>query len=136
MEDLFLKIIRGEVPSHKVYEDEFTFAFLDINPHNKGHVLVVPKTHFRNVFDIDEETFCALMKTVKKLAPAVQKATGAEGINIGMNNEKAAGQIVFHAHVHIIPRFEDDQIYQPAKYMKYAEGEMEKIAESIRNNLI
>lgn len=135
MHDLFLKIIRGEIPSHKLYEDEKTYAFLDINPHNKGHALVVPKTYFRNVFDIDEETFCALMKTVKKLAPAIQKATGAHGINIGMNNESAAGQIVFHAHVHIIPRFENDQIYQPAKHMKYEDGEKEAIAESIRSFL-
>lgn len=135
MEDLFLKIVRGEIPSHKLYEDEKTYAFLDINPHNKGHALVVPKTHFRNIFDIDEETFSSIMRTVRKLAPAIQKATGAHGINIGMNNESAAGQIVFHAHVHIIPRFEDDHIYEPAKHMKYEDGEMEKMAESIRSNL-
>lgn len=135
MNDLFSKIICGEIPSVKVYEDAQTFAFMDINPHNKGHVLVVPKTAYRNVFDIDEDTFCALMRTVRKLAPAIQKATGADGINIGMNNEEAAGQVIFHAHVHVIPRFEGDGVYQHAKHTSYAPGEMLEVAEAIKKHL-
>ena len=135
MDDLFLKIIRGEIPSSKVYEDEHTFAFLDIHPHNKGHVLVIPKTQYRNILDIEEETFCTLMKTVRKLAPAIMKATGAEGINIGMNNEKAAGQEIFHAHIHVIPRYSGDNVYQHARHTSYEKGEMDAVAESIKKAL-
>lgn len=135
MNDLFLKIIAGEIPASRVYEDEETYAFLDIKPSNKGHVLVVPKKYYRNILDIEEAAFCALMKTVHRLAPAVCKATGATGINIIMNNEPSAGQIIFHAHVHLVPRFEADEVFQPAKHTSYEEGEMESVAEAIRNNL-
>jgi len=135
MNDLFLKIIKGEIPSAKIYEDEHTFAFLDINPHNKGHTLVIPKKPYRNILDIPEETLCHMIKTVRTLAPAIQKATGAHGINLGMNNERAAGQEIFHAHIHIVPRFEDDNIYQPAKHTSYSEGEKEALAEAIRKHI-
>lgn len=135
MDDIFLKIIRGEIPSHKIYEDDETFAFLDINPHNKGHALVVPKKQYRNILDLPEETLCNMMRAVRKLAPAIRATVGADGINIGMNNEHAAGQEVFHAHIHIIPRFENDGIYQPAKHITYADGEIEKIADEVREHL-
>lgn len=135
MNDLFVKIINGEIPSAKIYEDEYTYAFLDTNPHNKGHALVVPKAHYRNIFDIPEVVFCNIMKTAHKLAPAIQKATGADGINLGMNNEKAAGQEIFHAHIHIIPRFEGDKVYQRARHTSYEAGEMEKLAGAIRTEL-
>jgi histidine triad (HIT) family protein len=109
MEDtIFMKIIRREIPAHIVYEDADTLAFLDIRPTNPGHTLVIPKKPFRNIFDIDDETLVAVMRTVKKVAKAVKEAVGAEGMNISMNNEPAAGQIVFHYHVHIIPRFASD----------------------------
>lgn len=133
MDDIFLKILNGEIPSHKIYEDDKTFAILDINPHNKGHALVIPKEKYKNVFDIPEETFCAMMKTVHKLAPAIQKATDADGINIGMNNEPAANQEIMHAHVHIIPRFEGDGVYQKAKHTSYEDGEMQKLADEIKS---
>ena len=135
MDDLFIKIIRGEIPSCKVYEDNTTFAFLDINPHNKGHVQVISKEHYRNIFDVPEETLCDMMRTVKKLAKAVKDATGADGINIGMNNEKAAGQEIFHVHIHVIPRFESDGVYKKAKHLKYKNKEMEAVAELIRKEL-
>ena len=105
---LFCKIVKGEVPSQKIYEDEDTFAFLDIHPINRGHTLVIPKTHHENMFAAPEEVFTKLMATVHLLAPKVKQAVGAEGINIGINNEAAAGQLVFHIHVHIIPRWSDD----------------------------
>jgi len=132
MEDIFLKIIKGEMPSHKIYEDETIFAFLDINPHNKGHTLVVPKKQYRNILDIPEETLCDMIRTVKKIVPAIKEAVGADGINIGMNNERAAGQEVFHAHMHIVPRFEKDGVYKRPRLLAYEEGEMEKIARQIR----
>ena len=109
MEDtVFAKIIRRELPADIVYEDADTLAFLDIHPNNPGHTLVVPKKPFRNIFDIDDETLTATWRAVRKIARAVQAATGAEGLNVNTNNGSAAGQIVFHYHVHIIPRFASD----------------------------
>ncbi|TAK58814.1 HIT family protein [Patescibacteria group bacterium] len=134
MDDLFLKIVRREIPAEIVYEDEKTFAFLDIRPNNHGHTLVIPKERYRNILDIPEDLWLAVMKTVHMLAPVIKKAVGADGINIAMNNEPAAHQLVFHAHVHIIPRFEGDQ-YQPWTGTPYKEGEAKMIAEKIRGSL-
>ena len=105
---IFCKIIKGEVPSEKIYEDEHTFAFLDIHPINRGHTLVIPKEHHENMYATPVETFSRLMESVHMLAPRVTQAVGSAGINIGINNERAAGQLVFHIHVHIIPRWSDD----------------------------
>lgn len=105
---IFCKIISGEIPCEKVYEDEHTFAFLDIHPINRGHTLVVPKAHHENIYSVPQDIFARTMSTVHKLAPKIKQAVGGEGINIGINNDKAAGQLVFHLHVHIIPRFEGD----------------------------
>jgi histidine triad (HIT) family protein len=127
---LFCKIIRGEIPSEKIFEDEHTYAFLDIHPINKGHTLVIPKMHAENIHDISSENFCTLMETVRRLALVVKDAMSADGINIGINNGKAAGQLVFHAHAHIIPRFTGDGFLhwhgEP-----YKEGEIKSIKEAI-----
>ena len=105
---LFCKIIKGEIPSAKVYEDEHSFAFLNIRPINPGHTLLVPKKHFANLYEMPDEILANLAPVIKKLGIAVKKAVGADGINIGMNNDPAAGQLVFHAHIHIMPRFKND----------------------------
>ena len=105
---IFCKIVTGEVPAEKLYEDEDTFAFLDIHPINRGHTLVIPKQHHENMFSTPTAIFVRLMESVHTLAPKIKQAVGAEGINIGINNERAAGQLVFHTHVHIIPRWSDD----------------------------
>ncbi len=105
---LFCKIASGEIPSHKIYEDDLTVAFLDINPVNLGHTLVIPKKHAGNLRDISEEDYLAVQKTVKRLAPKIAEALGACGYNIGQNNEPCSGQVVMHLHVHIMPRFEGD----------------------------
>jgi len=105
---VFCSIISGDIPSEKIYEDEHTLAFLDINPVNPGHTLVVPKKHSENLYDIETTDWMQMMQTVKLLAPKIKKAVEADGINIEMNNEKAAGQIIFHSHVHIVPRTFDD----------------------------
>jgi histidine triad (HIT) family protein len=131
---IFAKIIRREIPADIVYEDADTLAFLDINPVHPGHTLVVPKKATRNILDIDEESWLALMRTVRKLALAVKAATNADGINIDINNEAAAGQIVFHTHVHIIPRFAGDA-HPTRPHTSYAEGEAARVAESIRAHL-
>lgn len=132
MEDtVFAKILRKQLPAHVVYEDDDTLAFLDINPVQPGHTLVIPKKYARNIFDIDEASLDAVMKTVRKVAKAVQTATGAAGVNITSNNEAAAGQVVFHFHVHIVPRFENDGLkLWPGR--QYATKEALQLAEDIR----
>jgi histidine triad (HIT) family protein len=104
--NIFAKILRGEIPSHKVYEDDATVAFMDVMPQGPGHLLVVPKTPSRNLLDATPETLAALLPVVRTLARAVQTAFAADGVTVLQFNEPAAGQTVFHLHVHIIPRFE------------------------------
>lgn len=134
MDDLFLKIVRREIPAEIVYEDEKTLAFLDIRPNNHGHTLVIPKEQYRNILDIPEDLWLAMMKNIHMLAPIIKNAVGADGINIAMNNESAAHQVIFHAHVHIIPRFEGDP-HQPWTGTPYKEGEAKMVAEKIRSIL-
>ena len=131
---LFCGIIAGEIPSEKVYEDDATYAFLDIHPVNRGHALVIPKTHATNIYDIPREDFCTLMETVRHLAPVVKGAVNADGINLAMNNDSAAGQLIFHAHIHIIPRFDTDG-YRHWRGEPYKEGEMATIGSILRKNL-
>ena len=135
MDDLYLKIIRGELPTSKVYEDEHTFAFLDIHPASKGHTLVVPKVKFRNIFDIDSESLARVMETVQKVAHAQKEALGAEGVTLVVNNEHAGGQEIFHLHVHVIPRFENDNVFTPPTHVAYADGEKDAVAEKIARAL-
>ena len=102
--NVFAKIIRGEIPSTKVYEDAHTFAFLDLMPQADGHTLVVPKEPAANIFELSPDGAANLIKAVQKLAKAVKKATNAPGIMLVQLNGEAAGQSVFHIHFHIIPR--------------------------------
>ena len=104
--NVFAKILRGELPAHKVYEDDATVAFMDVMPQGTGHTLVVPKVPSRNLLDAAPETFAPLMSTVQKVARAAKKAFEADGVTIIQFNEPAAGQTVFHLHVHVLPRFE------------------------------
>jgi histidine triad (HIT) family protein len=100
---VFCKIAAKEAPAHVVYEDDKVIAFMSIQPINVGHTLVVPKKHYENIYEIPEEEVAYLYKIVKKIAHAVNKAVNAEGIRIVQNNGEAAGQVIFHMHVHIIP---------------------------------
>ena len=104
--NIFAKILRGEIPCVRVYEDDQTLAFMDVMPQAPGHVLVIPKTPSRNLLDADPKVLAALMPVVQKIANAVQQAFDADGITISQFNEPAAGQTVFHLHFHIIPRHE------------------------------
>jgi histidine triad (HIT) family protein len=106
-QNIFAKILRGEIPCHKVYEDEHTLAFMDIMPRNDGHVLVIPKTPARNLLDVSEEALAAVMRTVRLIAPAAQAAFEADGVLLQQLSEEAAGQEVFHLHFHIVPRHKD-----------------------------
>lgn len=131
---IFCKIISGEIPSHKVYEDDDVFAFLDIHPVNPGHVLVVPKRHAEDLQAAPDELLAKLLPTVKKIAAAAVRSAGADGFNLGMNNGAAAGQVVFHAHLHVIPRFADDGLRHWGK-RDVSDEEMRRLAEGMRGLL-
>jgi len=102
----FAKILKGELPCHKVYETDRVLAFMDIMPRGDGHVLVVPKVEARNILDIAPDDWAELAKAVQVVAKAAKEAFDADGLTIQQFNESAGGQVVFHLHVHIIPRFE------------------------------
>jgi histidine triad (HIT) family protein len=112
--NIFAKILRGELPCHKVYEDEHTLAFLDIMPRSPGHTLVIPKAPARNILDIDPESFAHVIRTAKKIAIAGKKAFNADGITLQQFSEQAGGQVVFHLHVHVMPRVEGVALLPPA----------------------
>ena len=103
--NIFAKILRGEIPSHKIYEDAATFAFMDAMPQSDGHVLVIPKAASTGLDDADPKVLAELMGTVQKLAPLIRDAMGADGYRIAQFNGAAAGQTVFHLHFHIIPMY-------------------------------
>ncbi|MEP2705949.1 MAG: HIT family protein [Roseibium sp.] len=105
-QNVFAKILRGELPSHNVYEDDKTLALMDIMPRGDGHILVIPKAPSRNIFDIAPDDMNAVMATVQKMARAMVKAFDADGTTIQQFSEPAGGQVVFHTHVHVIPRFD------------------------------
>jgi histidine triad (HIT) family protein len=104
--NVFAKILRGELPAHKLYEDADTFAFMDIMPRGDGHCLVIPREPSRNILDVDAASLAAVARTTQKLARAVMQAFSADGVTVQQFNEPAGGQVVFHLHVHVIPRFE------------------------------
>lgn len=128
---LFCKIIAGEIPCTKVYEDEDILAFLDINPVNIGHTLVIPKEHFANIYETPSDVLAKIMDTAKTLSIATKTALSADGINIEMNNDPIAGQVIFHTHLHVIPRFESDGFRHWKGARGYNEGEAAEIAKKI-----
>ena len=132
---LFCKIIAGTIPAEKVYEDAQCFAFLDINPVNIGHTLVVPKALYANLYETPDEILAHLAPIIKKLAVAVKKAVLADGINIEMNNDSAANQLIFHAHIHIIPRFANDEAHYWKHKATYHDGELANTGETLRKEL-
>jgi histidine triad (HIT) family protein len=135
METIFEKIIRREVPAHIVYENDVVIAFLDIEPTNIGHTLVVPKKKSENMLTIDSREWVEVMEVVRFLAPRIMRAVQAQGVNIMANCGEAAGQVVPHTHVHIVPRFTGDGFkHWPGK--QHPEEEMRTIAETIRGEVL
>ena len=133
MDCIFCKIIEGELPCYKVYEDKRVIAFLDINPINKGHVLVVPKEHYNNLLDTPKDLLKDLVIVIQKLTPDILEAIGAKDFNVGLNNGRAAGQIVDHVHFHVIPRFVGDNLHHwPGKTL--TDEEMKRIAHNIKKS--
>jgi len=114
-DNIFAKILRGELPCHKLYEDDETFVFLDIMPRADGHCLVIPKAPCRNILDASEAQMAAVMRTTQKMARAVRAAFDAPGVTLQQFNEAAGGQEVFHLHVHVLPRHEGDRLRPPGQ---------------------
>ena len=129
---VFCKILAGEIPSAKIYEDEKVLSFLDIAPFNYGHTLIIPKYHAHGISDLPEEYRNAVFAAAAKLAPAVMRATGASGFNLLMNNGETAGQTVPHAHLHIIPRFVDDKVLLGASQKQYQGTELAEMQPKIQ----
>ena len=129
--NVFAKILRGELPCHKLYEDDATFAFMDIMPRGRGHCLVIPKQPARNILDVSPESLAAVALTAQKQARAVVKAVNADGVAVQQFNQSAGGQVVLHLHVHVLPRFDGVPLKPPTTEMEKPEV-LEANAEKIR----
>jgi histidine triad (HIT) family protein len=115
--NIFAKILRGEIPAFKVHEDEHTLAFMDAMPQSRGHTLVIPKVEARNLFDVDPQMLSTLIRTTQRVAKAVRAAFNPDGMRIIQFNEPAAGQTVFHIHFHIVPCYEGQSLKEHAREM-------------------
>jgi histidine triad (HIT) family protein len=135
MSTIFKKIIDKEIPADIVYEDDTVLAFLDIHPIRKGHVLIIPKKEFVNIFDLDSETFAHMAKVAQRIAKIFLTTLNAAGANIHMNNGHEAGQDIFHAHIHVIPRFERSEAFSHNEHESFTEGESTRLAEKIQEAL-
>ena len=132
---IFCKIVAGEIPVTRIYEDDVVLAFLDIGPVSDGHTLLISKQHFQRVHDCPAEVLGQVCSRLGKVAKAVAGAMAAEGYNVLCNNGRAAGQLVEHLHFHIIPRNSGDGVFDQWPSYKYAEGRMKTVAEKIRKCL-
>ena len=133
--NVFARILRGELPAHKVYEDAETLALMDIMPRCEGHALVIPKAPVRNVLDASEAQLAACIRTVQKVAAAAKQAFAADGITLLQANEGAGGQVVFHLHFHVMPRWEGKPLGPPATQMEKPEV-LAANAERLRKALV
>lgn len=128
---IFCKLANGDIPTVTVYEDEYLRAIMDAAPANKGHIIILPKSHAANIYELEDEYVSRAFVLAKKLAVALKKLTGCDGVNILQNNGEAAGQTVFHFHVHVIPRFKDDDCTIVWKPTSYEDGEASEVAKKI-----
>lgn len=136
MDCIFCKIIAGEIPSYKVYEDDTVLAFLDITQGTKGHTLVIPKKHIKNIYELDEQTAKDIFTVVPKIANALKEAFNPIGLNIVNNNDQPL-QSVFHFHVHLIPRYEDDgmKLSTLNNYGKFDNSHFTNLVDKIKSKL-
>ena len=134
---IFCKIVAGEIPSHKIYEDEFILAFLDISQTTKGHTLVIPKVHRKDIFEMTPDEMAKLHAKLPNLASALVAAFDASGLNVVNNNKESAGQTVFHYHVHLIPRYDSDAFEVKFKnhMSAYTQEDLANIATEITRKL-
>ena len=132
-ECIFCKIVRGEIPSAKVFESDDVLAFLDINPVSKGHTLVIPKAHYASFPEMPVDLLARLGETLQLIGTAVKSQLDSGGFNILLNNDRAAGQLIDHSHFHLIPRNAADGVMEWPEVHPYAEGEMENIRVALAN---
>jgi len=132
---IFCKIISGQIPSVKVYEDDFVLAFLDIGPVSDGHTLVVPKQHVEKLDSCPPDLLCQVSQRIARIAGAVTSAVKSDGYNVLCNNGRAAGQVVDHLHFHIIPRMLADNVFTQWPSFKYPPGKADQLAQKIRKLL-
>jgi histidine triad (HIT) family protein len=129
---IFCKIVAGEIPSHKIDEDDKTLAFMDINPWTRGHSLVIPKEHSRNIYDIAEGDLAAAIAMAQRIAQRSRDRLNCEGVNLVQSSEPAAMQTVFHTHIHVLPRYSDDGLKLPAHPKPAEQEELAGLAEELR----
>jgi histidine triad (HIT) family protein len=129
---LFCKIVAGEIPSLKIDEDDKTLAFMDINPWTRGHALVIPKEHSRNLFDVEPADLAAAHITAQRVARRMRDRLDCEGVNTLQSSEPVAMQTIFHTHVHVIPRYSDDGLRLPAHPQPAEQEELARLAEELR----
>ncbi|SFL40265.1 histidine triad (HIT) family protein [Gracilibacillus orientalis] len=132
---IFCKIVAGDIPSAKVYEDEDVYAFLDISQVTKGHTLVIPKNHTKNIYETDDALAAKLFARVPKIANALKESFQPTGINILNNNEEAAGQSVFHLHIHLIPRYDETDGFKPNWITHEDKYDLADMSSTISTNL-
>lgn len=128
---IFCKIVKGTAPSHKVFENEHTMAFLDIFPMAVGHSLVIPKKHYKNMQDVSPQDLVEVIKTVQVVGKALTKALEAPAFNVHQSNNKEAGQVVFHLHFHVVPRFENDSVSFKWQVSEKAKEQIPQVKEKI-----
>ncbi len=135
MDCIFCKIVKGELPCEKVLETDNVLAFMDLYPVNKGHVLVIPKKHYFRLDEIDTPSLHQMIEAAQRIASAQVYALSAEGYNLLMNNGEVAGQEILHAHLHVIPRFSNDQMRFGWRHLEYSEGELAQYGQRLRESL-
>lgn len=134
-DNVFYKIIQGQLPCYNIYEDDDFLVIMDLYPANIGHCLILPKIPALDIFDLDDNAAAKLYPMAKKVAYAVKTATGCDGVNIIQNNGRAAGQAVFYFHLHVLPRFKEDDIRINTTQKHYDGSQMEQMAENLRKEL-
>jgi histidine triad (HIT) family protein len=132
---VFCKIVAGELPSSKIYEDDLVLSFMDIAPLSRGHTLVIPKNHYEYFVDVPPDEAAAVSAAMLKVAPAVTASQNADGFNLLLANGACAGQVIFHVHFHIIPRKNKDGVGFAWRHGAYADGEMAEVHQSILSAL-
>jgi histidine triad (HIT) family protein len=135
MNCIFCKIVSGDIPSSVLYEDEDFKAIMDISPASRGHVIILTKKHFENLFELEDDVAGKVILLAKRIALAMKEELKCEGINFLQNNGEAAGQSVFHIHFHIIPRYKDDNLHLTWTPSKYEDGEAAELAKKISDKI-
>lgn len=132
---IFCKIAKGEIPSATVYETSEFKAFLDVSPANRGHALIIPKNHYDNLFQLDDETAAKIFAAAPAIARAIKEETGCEGLNIIQNNGEVAGQTVHHFHIHFVPRYKDDDVNVKWKHCTVTPEDAAELAAALNKRI-